>query len=439
MLKRGSRFLLSNLNTLFVALVLALTIWVLAVLATDPNEIRAFPGGIAIDVIEEDEGLILLSSLPGTITLRLAAPRSVWEQLEAEGGISARLDLSGLAAGQHSVPVEVVVDASPVRVLDYAPRTIDIVLENMVSKTVLIQPSILGSPALGFQLEVLSISEFETTVSGPESLVSEVAKVHAELDIEGTRESVNAEVSLIPVNEEGLRVTGVTLNPDTVTIYQPVIQSGGYRDVAVKLETSGLLANGYRITNVSVSPPTLTIFSADPQVVAEMPGFVSTHPLDLSGANDDITTRLALILPEGVSVVGEEQSVTVQISIAGIETSISLTVPVEAIGLGPGLGAIISPESIDLILTGPLPVLDDLFNLDVRVFVDLSDLPEGTHLVEPQAEILANGVVVESISPVTLEVVIGRALTPGAGTQSPRGTVTGTVSPTPTPTFTPSP
>jgi YbbR domain-containing protein len=427
MVSRVSRFMVKNLGTMGIALVMALTVWVLAVLAADPNQERVVPGGVPIQIIGASDSLIQLNPVPTNVNLRLTAPESVWAQLDTQGGIIAQVDYSGLEAGEHTLPIQILVSASPVRVVEFSPSTVTILLENEVEKQVAIETSIIGSPALGFQADQLTVSDPWTVISGPESLVSEVDHVRAELDIEGARDTITAEVSLIPVDSEGLRITGVTLTPGVVTLIQPITQSGGYRDVAVKVETTGLLASGYRVTNVSVSPPTVTVFSSDPVVVAQMPGFVSTLPLDLAGANDDITIRLALILPEGVSVVGDEQSVTVQISIAGIETSISLNVPVEAIGLGSGLAAVISPESVDLILTGPLPILEDLLDAEVRVFVDLTDLPEGTHLVEPVAEILANGVVVDSISPVTLEVVIGPPQTPGAATVTP------TPSPTPKP------
>jgi YbbR domain-containing protein len=185
-----------------------------------------------------------------------------------------------------------------------------------------------------------------------------------------------------------------------------IIQSGGYRDVAVKVETVGQPVTGYRVTNIIISPPTVTLFSSDPQLVAEMPGYVSTQLLDLTEIDDDKEVRLTLDLPEGVTIVGDEQSVEVQIGIAAVETSISLAVPISVIGLGPDLEAVVSPESVDIFLTGPLPILDDLTSDSVIILVDLTDLEPGSHLVEPQIEILPERVVQEAINPDTIEVSI---------------------------------
>lgn len=430
--RRVSRYFLDNLNTLLVAMVLALAIWILAVLAADPNSEQSVIGGVPLTVSGMDEGLLLINELPDVIELDLQAPESIWDDMDSTRPFVASIDLAGLNPGEYALPVEVAVAANPVRIVDFSPRVITVILEALISKDEQIHIVVNGEPALGFIAEPLSINTRIVTISGPESLVNQVETVQVALDLSGARESFTVEGSLTLYDIDGQRINGLQISPQVVTIIQPVVQAGGYRDVAVKLVTTGQLANGYRVTNVSVSPLTITVFSADPQLVAEMPGFVSTLPLDLTDASDDIEMRLGLVLPEGVSLVGEEQSVQAQVAIAGIETSIAVNIPVEIIGLGPGLSAEFSPESLDLILTGPLPILDTLGEGDVRVFIDLTDLEVDTYLLEPQVEILPLGVIVESISPATIEVVISiSSLTP---MPTPSTTPTGEETPTPTAT-----
>jgi YbbR domain-containing protein len=101
----------------------------------------------------------------------------------------------------------------------------------------------------------------------------------------------------------------------------------------------GQVASGYRLTNISVNPPAITVFSGDPTLVSALPGFVETEPLNLNDASQDIELRLALNLPAGISVVGE-QTVLVQVGIDAIEGSLSLNnMPVTVIGLAEGLSA----------------------------------------------------------------------------------------------------
>jgi YbbR domain-containing protein len=135
-------------------------------------------------------------------------------------------------------------------------------------------------------------------------------------------------------------------------------------------------------------------------------------PLDLTGTDEDLITQLALALPQGVIVIGEKQNVDVTIGIAPIETSILLNVPVETIGLATDYTAELSPQSVSVILSGPLSILQSLSAGDVRFFVDLSGLLAGTHLLEPQVEILPEDVQLLATTPSSIEVTITRTTTP---------------------------
>jgi len=145
--------------------------------------------------------------------------------------------------------------------------------------------------------------------------------------------------------------------------------------------------------------------------VAVLPGFVETEPLDLTGSRSSFERRLALDLPEGITPVGA-QTVLVQVEISTIESSLTLTLPVEFQGLGSGLAATPSPDSVSVILTGPVSALSNLQPGDVRVYLDLRDLRIGTHQVTPQVVVLPAGVITQTILPEAIQVTLSRAATP---------------------------
>jgi len=176
-----------------------------------------------------------------------------------------------------------------------------------------------------------------------------------------------------------------------------------------------------------VFPPVVTVFSGDPGLVNSLPGVLETQPLDLENANDEITTRLAINLPEGVSLVGD-QTVLVRVNVSPIQGSLTLSnQTIEVDGLPNGWFAQVAPDNVDIILSGPLPLLDTLSPQDVRAVIDVTDLAVGTHQLIPDVEILVSDIVVESILPGTVEVVLST---------TPFGTSTPIVS---TPTSTPTP
>jgi YbbR domain-containing protein len=255
-------------------------------------------------------------------------------------------------------------------------------------------------------------------------------EVRTTLDVTGENDTVRENVSVQALDENRDRVTGVTITPPSVNVTQPIILQGGYRNVVVKVVTVGEVANGYWLTNVSVTPPNVTVFSSNPQLVNELPGFVETDPIDLTGLDDDVDIRATLDLPDEVTLAGEE-SVLVRLSIAALEGSLPISIPIDAIGLTPEHQALISPETVDLLLTGPLTILNSLNPASIRVIVDLTGLEPGIHQVSPVVDLLPDQVGVTSILPEMVEVSIIVAPTPTP--TIPPAILTLTPQPTPSP------
>jgi YbbR domain-containing protein len=423
------KWLFHNLRTLLIAFVLALAVWVSAVTAADPDEVRAYPRPIQLEILGQDPALVIVGSLPQQVTITLRAPRSTWSELTSnEGEVRAILDLSGLSAGKHQVNIQTQVKARPVRVVSVFPDTLNLTLEPLATKTIPIQLALRGEPAIGYQAGSAQLAPDQITLSGPQSQIERVARIQADLSIAGMRQDIQGTLPLRVLDANGQTVSELTINPDSVQVELPITLKGGYRDIAVKVAVRGQVAGGYRLTNISVFPPVLTVYSENPAIVNDLPGFVETQPLNLNGESQNIDTRLELTLPQGVSVVGE-QTVHVQVGIAAIEGSLSLSgIPVEVIGVAPGLQATISPATVDVILTGPLPILDGLTPGDVKFIVDLTGLESGTHQATPQPQILIADIRVQSLNPGTIEVTL-----------SPIGTPSPTPAQTPTPAGTPKP
>ncbi len=411
---RGSMLRLwSSLGTLLLSFALAFAVWVSAVVAADPSEEHDFPNPLPLELREQSSDLILVGEIPSEVVLRLSAPKSLWDRLT--GGVdtvTAYIDLTDLGPGSYTLPVKVESELRPFRVIQVTPEEVSFELAPLASRNLPVVAQVEGIPGLGFQAEEVEIDPTTADVFGPADLVSQVASVVAVLDITDARDSISTDVSLQAVDQNGTVISGVKVDPERATVNQAIRQAGGYREVAVKVETIGQPAPGFRVTNISVTPPIVTLFSTKPEIVASLPGFVSTVPLDLTNIQEDLQTRLALSLPQGVIVIGEEQNVEVLIGIAPIETSILLSLPVEVIGLANGYLAELSPQSVSVILSGPLSILQSLNADDVRFFVDLSGLTTGTHLLEPQAEILPADVQLLATTPSSIEVTISQSSNP---------------------------
>lgn len=415
------RRLLRLLPSLITAFILALAVWISAVSSSDPLSERTYPNPLPIEIIGQDPGLVITSSIPSSVTVVLSAPQSIWNQLNTEtGAVRAFLDLSGLEAGSHSVPVRVQISVRPVRKIAQSPQSITVTLERLASKEFPIRVVTRGSPAVGYTADSPTLSQTSVTISGPESQVNRVAEVQAIIDLSQATETITRTVNLVAVDANDNPVNGLSLLPDRITIRQNISQRFGYRNVVIKVVVLGQVASGYRLTNISVFPPAVTVFSADPQIVSDLPGFIETEPLNINGLKDDLDISLSLNLPPGVSVVGDQTEVLVRVGIAAIESSLTLpSIPVEITGLQPGLSAVISPETITVIISGPVALLDRLRATDVRAVVDLTALTEGSYQIEPEVEILIAELKPESLLPESVEVIITRTTRSTSGTITP--------------------
>ena len=407
------RKILKRIPTLLLSLFLGLIVWGFAVTSADPVEERIFPSLIQVEMIGQNPTLIMTSESSLEMTLTLRAPKSILDKLENnQVAIRALVDLSTLPAGTHTLPVQVQVDTRPVKIIAKNPTSVTVTLEQLASESLPIRLITSGEIAIGFQGGPVALSQISTTISGPKSQVEKVKEIIAKLDINQARENINRSLLLQPMDENGNTITGLTMTPDRVTVTQSITQRGGYRTVVVKVLVTGQVANGYRLTNISAFPAVVTVFSTDPNLVNQLPGYVETFPLSLTGLKDDVDVRLDLILPSGVSVVGD-QSVQVQVGIATIEGSLTLTnQPVELVNLSPGYEADVSPATVDVILSGPLPLLDQLTQADIRITLDLSNLTKGTFQLIPTIELRIAEIRVESILPGSVEVQITDAPTP---------------------------
>jgi YbbR domain-containing protein len=236
--------------------------------------------------------------------------------------------------------------------------------------------------------------------------MEQVVEVRAILNISQASEDIDRNLQLHAYDKNGIFVEGIIITPDTVNAKMKIDQRGGYRNLIVKVVISGQVADFYSRTNISVNPPVVTVYSTDLQLIEELPGYIETQPIDLNGANEDIEVSLPLNLPSGVITVGES-TVKVRVTVSPFEGSETFTIStIEVIGLSPELSVELSPKAVDVILSGPLPILESLKASDIRVILDLTDYDIGIHQVEPRVELDTSALSVESILPSVIEVTI---------------------------------
>lgn len=394
----------------FTALILAVIVWVSSVSSSDPNEVVSYTTPVPLTVLGQNPNFLITEQSTSNLTITLRAPRSVHEQiLRNFNQITAQINLSGLAAGTYDLVPEIdTANFNPVQVLEVNPAEVNITLEKMATKILDITLLQTGNLPISYEADEATLSSETVELLGPESIINEVNDVVASIDLSSTTTTITRTVELRPLDRRGNVIEGVSLNPASITVEVPIRQLVGYRNVFVKIVTTGTIAQGYHLTSLVVDPPSVTIYTSDPALAEEMPSFLDTAPINLSGAYEDFNINVELQLQDGIVVVGNPQ-VTVQVGIDAIQSSIQFVgVPVEIINMEVDLTVNISPDRVDLYISGPMNLLEELTADNIRVTLDLSDRSPGTYQLSPDVFLNDDELRLDSILPGTIEVVLWR-------------------------------
>lgn len=431
---------LAEAGTVALALVLALIVWANA---EQESNIEFVMRGVPISLRGIEGGLALQSVTAETVDVRGRAPEGFWET-GSEAEFDAHVDLTGLSTGRHQMDVQLTYPQREVQILDLTPSEVSVELVRMAQKSIQVRAEVMDSPPFGYDWHRPEVTPPVVQVSGPERYVDAVVTAVVEVYLRTARSTVERRLSVSLRDKDDQPIGNlVEWTPRLVTVTVPIEQRPGYRDVPVRVRWEGQPARGYRIREVAVDPSIVTLFGS-PTAIEAVPGYVETTPVNIEGANGNVVERLALIVPENVSVFGA-QSIVVSVGITPIEESTWVQRAPVIQGLDDRLQAELSPRIVEILVAGPLPRLETLQPGDVQIVLDLTGLEAGTHTLEPSV-ILPEGIRQETLVPETIEVKITWIPTPTptvtptvTGTATATATMTPAVVPTVRATRTPTP
>ena len=279
-------------------------------------------------------------------------------------------------------------------VVSCEPSSVKVNVERYITRRV---PVVLetsgGLP--GYYLDSAKTDPTMLSVSGPQSLVSQVARAVASIDVSllsGERRSDRNSVQIRlqdaagnTVESDLIEITNQTVLTDTVVVETELVPM---REVPLEVESlvTGEPAEGYELLEVTASQESLLIAAAD-EVLDAITVLTTDQPLSIEGATQDVTGTVRLRRPTGIeNTVPYDVTVTARIGEMTAQRTLR-QVQVEVDGLDDSLRASLSREKQTVQLTGPYTFINGLSQSDVRLFVDVNGLGEGTHVVPVQISI----------------------------------------------------
>ena len=114
-------------------------------------------------------------------------------------GLKYPVDLGAASIGAHTVAIDQEHIPVPpgIEIDRVSPSELTILVEKEIQKSVPLSLTLTGKPAKGFSLADAAVQPAQVTLTGPESLVSPLARIETKpLDIDGFSESMKREVAL---------------------------------------------------------------------------------------------------------------------------------------------------------------------------------------------------------------------------------------------------
>ncbi len=387
-----------------IAVVIAVVFAVANAQNAAPREIVVqFDGRVPVERPDIPAGFVLRGQL-GDVSVSLRGPEGVVDRM-ALADLHATLDLAGVDAGStepHDAKVVVTVSNEAVKVVDVTPPTVSVRLERVTSRTLAVQTKLANDPPKGLQAAQTSVSPKEVRIVGPESAVAQVAAVFATVRFGDVTTDLTQSAPAIPVDANGLAVDGLQVEPGVVVVSVPLLPIATTRTLPVLWSLHGSVANGYWVSEVTTDPAVVTL-KGDQSVLAKVER-VETAPIDLTGLNASKTFNIALVLPNGATLL-RPTDVSVTVTIVPLAGTRPFLEAVQVASLGSAWIAETDPGSVMVTVAGPAPALLAMTADLVSVSVDASGLGPGVYSV-PVTVRAPTGITVQGVQPLRVTLTI---------------------------------
>lgn len=275
------------------------------------------------------------------------------------------------------------------------PSTVTVNVERYITRRVPVVLEMAGVMPEGLYLDSYKTDPTTLSISGPQSLVSSVARVVARLDQSTLSETRMADKTALDIElqdsngnaivSDKLEVTNQSVITSSVTVETELVPM---RQVPLRASAfvSGEPAEGYELTGIELAEETVPV-AARQEVLDALTELTTDSPLDITGATDDVSGYVRLRRQTGVeNTLPTEIGVTAHIAEKQIERTIR-QVPIQIEGLTDDKIANAEMGRTTIQLTGGYGFIGALSTEDIRLFVDVSGLEAGTYNLPVQVHI----------------------------------------------------
>lgn len=190
--------LTNNIGLKLLAFIFAFMLWLLVVNIDDPVGSKTFENiPVTIEhseVVTQDQRSYQVLDGTDTVSVSVSATRSVLEKISAEN-IVATADMRELYL-ESQIPIEITIPGYEFESATASPRNVQVKIEQNKSDTFPITVTTTGTVRDGYVLGTVQADPERVTVNGPESVIDQISKVVAEVNVSGLSSDSSIDATL---------------------------------------------------------------------------------------------------------------------------------------------------------------------------------------------------------------------------------------------------
>jgi len=376
-----------NLALKALALILAVALWMIVVNVDDPKISRNF----TTTVTRENESYLTdmgkyyeIDESENQVTFTVSGKRSYLEKMNGSD-FKATANFENIE-NFEKIPVDIVAQRYSNYVsISSKTKYIDVSVENLISQPFVVTVNTSGEVADGKALGNTSVSPSILRVSGPESVVSTIAKAVVEVSVDGmTGDMSDSVVPTLYTESDGIVDSSeLTFNVQSILVGIGVLDT---KEVPIQIINNTSVGDDYIYTGLSVRPETVTL-KGEASALKKIDSLMVVSSADLSEVTKDFTDVIDVSeqLPANVELMyAEDAEVAVTYNVEE-KSTLEIEIPVKDIAITglPISRQIEFPEdSVTLTVRGLASNIKSMDLDSISGALDVDGFSLGTHNVK---------------------------------------------------------
>lgn len=408
MLTKLKMSLTNNIGLKFLAVLIALVLWLAIVNVNDPEKTITV-SNIPISVTNENaitsRDMVYNVKSEQYLNITVSGKRSIVSNLSAED-FRATASLKELSK-VNSIPVDVTTKNASlgrkITIVKQSAQTILVDVENVEEKDFTdLVVEYTGKVADGYVAGLSSMSTDEVTVKAPTSIIDKIKKVAVRCSLDGTNTNISKKcpVILYDKNNKEIKSDEIELSDKKIRVNVNVLRAKQVPISTINKDELGKPADGYVVDDVILSSDSITVYGSE-ESLDSIESLDIQDDIDVSDAKGDVTQNIDVTgkLPKGLSVSGES-TITVKVLIKKLITrtfeydasEVSLN------DLSSNLDVQLVTKKVKVTLQGEEEVISQLTKDDMAISADLGKVKEGTTTVHVDVAVPDNTTLMNNVT-----------------------------------------